>query len=181
MGLAAVAARAPFMVPLHPDRTRANPPVQIGGTVTGAGTAVAGAAVKPASTAATVATDTSLVTQLNPLSPGIIALGGATPAASVPTVSAGYTYAHIAAGQATTVVKASAGVLHSITFNSAATASNVTTVYDNASTSGTVIAIPVATTASIVGISSTFDVAFTNGLTIITTTANGSDMTVAFR
>lgn len=51
----------------------ANPPVQIGGTATGAaGQNVAGAAVKPASTAA-VATDTSLVTQLNPLSPGIIA------------------------------------------------------------------------------------------------------------
>jgi hypothetical protein len=50
-----------------------NPPVQIGGTVTGAaGQNVAGAAVKPASTAA-VATDTSVVTQLNPNSPGIIA------------------------------------------------------------------------------------------------------------
>lgn len=51
----------------------ANPPVQIGGTATGAaGANVAGATVKPASTAA-VATDTGLVTQLNPLSPGIIA------------------------------------------------------------------------------------------------------------
>lgn len=51
----------------------ANPPVQIGGTTTGAaGANVAGAAVKPASTAA-VATDTSLVMQINPLSPGVIA------------------------------------------------------------------------------------------------------------
>ncbi len=51
----------------------ANPPVQIGGTTTGAAAQnVAGAAVKPASVTA-LATDTSLVTQLNPNSPGIIA------------------------------------------------------------------------------------------------------------
>lgn len=45
------------------------------------------AAVKPASTAA-VATDESLVTQLNPDSPGIIPLGAATQANSVPVVLA---------------------------------------------------------------------------------------------
>ena len=42
------------------------------------------ATVKPASTAP-VATDTSLVTALNPNSPGIIATGGSTTALSVPT------------------------------------------------------------------------------------------------
>ena len=41
-------------------------------------------AVKPASTPA-VATDPSMVTQLNPLSPGIIALGANTKANSIPT------------------------------------------------------------------------------------------------
>ena len=91
-----------------------------------------------------------------------------------------YSYAHIAAGQATTVVKASAGVLHSITFNGAATATNVTTVYDNATGAGTVIAIPAATTVTI-PVTLTYDVAFANGLTIITATANGADMTVAYK
>ena len=111
-----------------------------------------------------------------------LTLGPAVPTSSLPTVSAGYTYDHIAAGSAATfVVKASAGVLHSITFNSAATATNVTTVYDNASGSGTVIAIPAATTATIAGLTLTYDVAFANGLTIITTTANGADMTVSYR
>ncbi len=90
-----------------------------------------------------------------------------------------YTYNHVAAGQATTVIKASAGLLHSITFNGAATATNVTTVYDNASGSGTVIAIPAATTAT-VPTTLTYDVTFALGLTIITTTANGADMTVAY-
>lgn len=91
-----------------------------------------------------------------------------------------FSYLNIAAGQATTAVKASAGFLHTITFNSAATATNTTVVYDNPSTSGTVIARPAATTAT-VPTTLTYDVAFVNGLTIITTTANGSDMTVSYR
>lgn len=91
-----------------------------------------------------------------------------------------FTYAQIAAGQATTVVKSGAGFLHSITFNSAATATNVTTVYDNTAGSGTIIAIPAATTAT-VPTTLTYDVSFSTGLTIVTATANGSNMTVSFR
>lgn len=89
-------------------------------------------------------------------------------------------YLNIVAGQATTTVKSGAGFLHSITFNSAATATNVTTVYDNTAASGTVVAIPAATTATI-PVTLTYDVAFTIGLTIITATANGSNMTVSYR
>jgi hypothetical protein len=180
----------------------ANPPVQIGGTATGAaGQNVAGAAVKPASTAA-VATDTSVVTQLNPNSPGIIANAapgtpntatvisvqgetGMTPIQTSPSAATtgGATYTHIAAGTATTVIKASAGTLYAINFNSAATATNTTNVYDNASGAGTVIATPAATTVTL-PISMAFGpagVAFANGLTIITATANGSDMTVVWK
>lgn len=105
---------------------------------------------------------------------------GAMPIA---TATGGSLYSHIGAGQATTVVKNSAGTLYSITFNSAATVTNVTTVYDNASTSGTVIAIPTAT-AVVAPTTLNFGpvgIAFANGLTIITTTANGSDMTVAYK
>lgn len=91
-----------------------------------------------------------------------------------------FTYAHIAAGQATTTVKSGAGLLHSIIFNSAAAATNVTTVYDNTAGSGTVIAIPAATTATI-PTSIRYNVKFATGLTIVTATANGADMTIAYR
>lgn len=99
------------------------------------------------------------------------------PAASA---TGGYTYAHVAAGQATTVIKAAAGTLHSITFGGAATATNTTTLYDNATGSGTVIGIP-SVTALVAPTTLLYDIAFTTGLTIITATANGADMTVAFK
>lgn len=91
-----------------------------------------------------------------------------------------FSYAHVAAGQATTIIKSGAGFLHSITFNSAATATNVTTVYDNTAGSGTVIAIPAATTAT-VPTTLMYDVLFATGLTIVTATANSSDMTISYR
>lgn len=90
-----------------------------------------------------------------------------------------FSYSHIAAGQATTTVKSGAGFLHSITLNGAATATNVTTVYDNTAGSGTVIAIPAATTAT-VPTTLTYDVSFATGLTIVTATANGADMTISY-
>lgn len=109
----------------------------------------------------------------------------ATDQTSVPVNQAaaatgGYSYLNIAAGQATTVVKASAGTLHSIVLNSAATATNTTTVYDHASGAGTVIAIPAVVTAT-VPTTLLFDIAFATGLTIITATANGGNMTVCYK
>jgi hypothetical protein len=105
---------------------------------------------------------------LNPVSPQAAASGG-------------YSYSHIAAGTAATfVIKASAGWLHSICYNGPSTASNVTTVYDNATGSGTVIAVPLTTGIAVPGCE-IFDIGFVNGLTIITGTANGSDMTVSFK
>lgn len=95
-------------------------------------------------------------------------------------VTGGYTYAHVAAGTATTVIKASAGTLHSITLNGAGVATNVTTVYDHASGAGTVIAI-ISGALATVPTTLIFDVAFTTGLTIITSIANGGDMTVNFK
>lgn len=88
-------------------------------------------------------------------------------------------YSYIPAGQATTVIKASAGVLHSITFWGAATATNTTTFYDNASGAGTIIALPAATAVT-APVTVVLDVAFTNGLTVITATANGCAMTVSY-
>lgn len=99
---------------------------------------------------------------------------------SVLVNTSGYLYAHIAAGQATTLVKTGAGTLHAIVFGGAATATNVTTVFDSLLGSGTVISIPAATAA--VGPTTViYDVKFATGLTILTGTANGSDMTVVYR
>lgn len=92
-----------------------------------------------------------------------------------------YDYKQIAAGAAAThVVKAGPGVLHSITFNGPSTATNVTTVYDHPSGTGTVIAIPL-TTGITVPTTVIYDVEFDNGLTIITSVANGGNMTVAYK
>jgi urea transporter len=108
-------------------------------------------------------------------------VNGVLKVATSADVSGGYSYNHIAAGAAATfVIKASAGTLHTITLNSAATATNVTTIYDNPSGSGTVIAVPAVTTAT-VPTTLTFDIAFALGLTIITTTANGGDMTICYK
>ena len=92
----------------------------------------------------------------------------------------GYTYLHIPAGIATTVVKASAGTLHSIVLNSAAVATNTTTIYDNASGAGTIIGVPAVTTAT-VPTTLIYDIAFALGLTIITAVANGGSMTICFK
>ena len=157
---------------------------QVAGTTTAVGSGVQATALRT-----TLATD----------SPGIVTLGQTTKSASVPVTIASdqgsvssapqaiatgaASFLNIAAGQATTVVKASAGTLYAITFNSAAAATNTTSIYDNATGVGTIIAKPAATTATVptdlnfgpVGL------AFTNGLTIITATANGSDMTVVYK
>lgn len=95
----------------------------------------------------------------------------------------GHSFLNIAAGQATTVVKASAGRLFAIVLNSAAAASNTTVVYDNTAASGTVIGRPAATTATIPTTITygPYGLAFATGLTIITGTANGSDMTVIYK
>lgn len=98
-----------------------------------------------------------------------------------PNCATGYSYAHIAAGAAAThVIKASAGTLRAICFNGPATSTNVTTVYDNASGAGNVIAVPSATAVTFPECE-TFNIAFVNGLTIITTTANGGDMTISYQ
>lgn len=92
----------------------------------------------------------------------------------------GYSFLNIAAGQATTTVKSGAGTLHAIVLNSAATATNTTTIYDNTAASGTVIGRPAVTTAT-VPTTLIYDLAFATGLTIITATANGGDMTVMYK
>jgi hypothetical protein len=125
-----------------------------------------GQAVMASSVPVVIASDQSPVKT----SPQAIASGGAS-------------FLNIAAGQATTTVKSGAGTLYSISLNSAATATNITTIYDNTAASGTIIGKPAATTAT-VPTTLTYGpagLAFSTGLTIITATANGSDMTIVYK
>lgn len=79
---------------------------------------------------------------------------------------------------ATTVVKSSRGVLHTITINSPV-ATGTITIYDNTSASGTKIATITVPTAA-VPITLIYDVAFWTGLTVVTGT-EVMDVTVAFQ
>lgn len=91
-------------------------------------------------------------------------------------VIGGYNYSNIT-GQATTVVKASSGILHTITFNKP-TATTVVTIYDNTAGSGTTIGA-VTIPASPLPVTLIYDVAFATGLTVKTETAN-SDITISY-
>ena len=93
-----------------------------------------------------------------------------------------YNYTHIAAALGTTVVKGTAaGLLHTITFNGPATATNVTTVFDVASgtTGAATIAIPAATAVT-APTTAIYDVTFASGLVIECKTAAGGNMTVSW-
>lgn len=69
--------------------TNANPPVVVGGTATGAaGQNVQGLSIVAPSVAPVTATNTAVVVDLRPDSPGIVALGQTTKSASVPSVIA---------------------------------------------------------------------------------------------
>lgn len=89
----------------------------------------------------------------------------------------GHNYSNINSN-ATTAVKASQGVLHSITINKKGASSNIATVYDNTAGSGTVIAV-IDTTAAIGTL--IYDLKFNIGLTIVTATGTAADITVSYR
>lgn len=89
-----------------------------------------------------------------------------------------YSFKNIA-GAATTVISAKAGMLGHITVNKAV-ASGVITVYDNSGASGTKIAtITHPATLLQNQYTLTYDCAFVNGLTIVTSAAD--DITVSWR
>ena len=81
-------------------------------------------------------------------------------------------------GQATTAVKASAGMLHAITLNNPV-ATSVITIYDNTAGSGTKIGT-ITVPASPQPVTLKYNVAFWTGLTIVTATAS-SDITVIYQ
>jgi hypothetical protein len=141
-------------------------------------TAIQVAAITPPTVAVSVApvtaTNPAIVVDLRPDSPGIIALGPAIPASSVPVVNAGFTYGHIST-DTTTTLKSGAGVLHSICVNTVGASSTIT-VDDNTTAATPNIAILSGATLGCY----TYDVAFATGLTIVTAVA-APDLTVSYR
>lgn len=78
----------------------------------------------------------------------------------------------------TTTVKSGAGVLHTICVNSLGTVASTAIVYDNTAGSGTKIAT--LNTLALLGCQ-TYDVAFSTGLTIVSTGTIAPDITVSYR
>jgi hypothetical protein len=89
----------------------------------------------------------------------------------------GHSYAHISTAT-TTTVKSGAGVLHNISVNTLGTVASTCTVYDNTAGSGTIIAV--INTLSLSG-AFVLDVAFSTGLTLVTTGTVAPDITVSYR
>lgn len=169
----------------------ASPSIDIGDVTLLAGSAIVGKVGIDQTTPGTT-NNVSIITGQNGVAGGAGAAGATVqrvvivtdqtviPVSAGASASGGYSFLNIAAGQATTVVKSGAGTLHSIVLNSAATATNTTTIYDNTAASGTVIGRPAVVTATI-PVTLLYDIAFATGLTIITATANGGDMTVTYK
>ena len=89
---------------------------------------------------------------------------------------AGWNYLNIAA-QATTVVKSTPGILHTIVFNKPV-ATSVITVYDNTAASGTKIGT-ITVPASPMPVTLTYDASFNTALTVVMGTAD-CDITVNY-
>ncbi len=91
-------------------------------------------------------------------------------------VLGGFNYSNIT-GDATTVVKASSGILHTLTFNNP-TATETVTIYDGAAAGGVKIAT-ITVPSGAVPVTLHYDIHFQTNLTIVTATAT-SDITVSF-
>jgi hypothetical protein len=96
---------------------------------------------------------------------------------AVLTNSATFTYSHIATAT-TTTVKSGAGYLRGVVIGTKGTVASTVTVYDNTAGSGTVIAV--LDTLNLSG-TFTFEVAFSTGLTLVTTGTVAPDVTVSYR
>jgi len=89
----------------------------------------------------------------------------------------GDSFSHIKTNT-TTVVKSGSGIFHSLLINTPGLVAASAAIYDNTSASGTVIAVVDTTRTSPLLI---YNVAFTTGLTIVTTGGTAADLTVTYR
>jgi len=84
-------------------------------------------------------------------------------------------FTHIAAGTATTVVKAAPGKLHAIVINTSGASSNTIAVYDDASGTSNQIALIDGTTDEKTLF---YDAECVEGISIVSAAGTGADMTV---
>lgn len=130
----------------------------------------------------------SLITDSTGTPVTYLAPGQAVMASSVPVViasnqstlttqQAGFSFTNITTST-TTTIKSGAGVLHLVNINADGTVASATTVYDSLTGSGTKIA-----TINSLALSGAFvyDVAFSIGLTVVTTGTSPPDVTVSWR
>ncbi len=106
-----------------------------------------------------------------------VAVDIATQDVPVVVEQAGYSLQNITTST-TTTVKSGAGVLHIVNVNTDGTVASTVTIYDNTAGSGTKIA-----TIDSLTLSGPFqyDIAFTIGLTLVTTGTSAPDITVSYR
>jgi hypothetical protein len=104
--------------------------------------------------------------------------GPAAPASSLATVSAGYTYTHIATSTTTAAIKTGAGVLHTVCINTLGTVASTITVDD--ALTATTPTIAIINSLNLLGCQ-TYDVTFSTGLTVVTTGTVAPDVTVLWR
>lgn len=107
-----------------------------------------------------------------------VPIGPTTPSGSIPVVNAGFTYTHITTATTTAAIKSGAGVLHTICVNSLGTVASAITVDD--ALTATTPTIAVINSLTLLGCQ-TYDIAFTVGLTIVTTGTVAPDVTVSWR
>lgn len=88
------------------------------------------------------------------------------------------TYAHLAAN-ATTVLKYGHGELRRVVVNTAGSAGNTLTLYDNTAGSGTVIAV-IALASAASGATLEYDLVFQTGLTAVIATGTPGDVTIIY-
>jgi len=86
-------------------------------------------------------------------------------------------YVRIAAGLATTIVKYGPGTIKRININTHGAGANTLTVYDNIAASGTVIAL-IDTVAA--GEEKEYNAEFFTGLTVVSATGTGADLTIEY-
>lgn len=122
--------------------------------------------------------DALLKAIVNGIANGTVTLGPAGPSSSIPTVSAGYNYTHITTATTTAAIKTGTGVVHTVCVNSLGTVASAITVDD--ALTATTPTIAVINSLALLGCQ-TYDVAFSTGLTIVTTGTVAPDVTVSWR
>ena len=97
---------------------------------------------------------------------------------AAPVMQAPFDALNIPAGTATTLVKTGPGMLHSVTINTKGASSNTLKIYDGVDANGTLLAT-IDTTVTWGPLP--YDIGFQIGLTLVSATGTGADITVSYR